>query len=513
MRIDKIYIKEFKNLKEFFIDLDENRLTNVFIGRNGAGKSNLMEAIVIIFRDLDLQEKPIFGYEMQYYCRGYKVKIEADYETNQILFFVNDIKISKKNFYIKNGDDYIYLPKHVFAYYSGPSNRLQKHFDKHQKKFSDALRKGDDKTLRPLFYARLVHSNFVLLAFFSFFEESSKKFLSTYFDLCGVESILFVLKNPYWNSKKKGTFEKGDFWGSRGIVKDFLERLYEFSLAPLSETITIGDEFSKTNSEATYLFIKDEGRLIEFAQYYKSNTEFFKFLESTYISDLIYEIKIKVKKSDGTVITFNELSEGEQQLLSVLGLLKFTKDDESIFLLDEPDTHLNPAWKFEYLNLIKEVVGKSESSQVIISTHDPIVIGGLKKEEVTIFDKKDLGIVTKNPDFDPKGMGVAGLLTSELFGLSSTLDPDTQKQLHRKRQLLYNDNRTLEDEKEMKLIEKELGDLDYTKTIRDPLYEKFIRSLFSRPEYQDKDLTPEDIAEMEKLTDEILDEILEEEKK
>ena len=27
----------------------------------------------------------------------------------------------------------------------------------------------------------------------------------------------------------------------------------------------------------------------------------------------------------------------------VLGLLRFTKEDEALFLLDEPDTHLNPA--------------------------------------------------------------------------------------------------------------------------------------------------------------------------
>ena len=54
MRIDKLKIKNFKNLKDFQIDIDESQLTAVFIGRNGAGKSNLLEAIVIIFRDLDL---------------------------------------------------------------------------------------------------------------------------------------------------------------------------------------------------------------------------------------------------------------------------------------------------------------------------------------------------------------------------------------------------------------------------------------------------------------------------
>lgn len=48
MRIDKLKINNFKNLKNFQIDIDETQLTSVFIGRNGAGKSNLLEAIVII---------------------------------------------------------------------------------------------------------------------------------------------------------------------------------------------------------------------------------------------------------------------------------------------------------------------------------------------------------------------------------------------------------------------------------------------------------------------------------
>ncbi|TOM44863.1 hypothetical protein CGH75_27395, partial [Vibrio parahaemolyticus] len=73
----------------------------------------------------------------------------------------------------------------------------------------------------------------------------------------------------------------------------------------------------------------------------KLPSEFFQDLESTYVSELISEVRIRVKlkKNDGSV-TFRELSEGEQQLLTVLGLLRFTAEDESLFLLDEPDTHL-----------------------------------------------------------------------------------------------------------------------------------------------------------------------------
>lgn len=44
------------------------------IGQNGSGKSNLIEAIVTIFRDLDLNEKTTFDYELTYQVRGQLVK-------------------------------------------------------------------------------------------------------------------------------------------------------------------------------------------------------------------------------------------------------------------------------------------------------------------------------------------------------------------------------------------------------------------------------------------------------
>ena len=83
MRIDKVYIKEFKNLKEFSVELDTEQLTNVFIGKNGAGKSNFIEALVIIFRDLDLKTVTIeFSYEIEYYCKNVTVNIDEGYWTN-----------------------------------------------------------------------------------------------------------------------------------------------------------------------------------------------------------------------------------------------------------------------------------------------------------------------------------------------------------------------------------------------------------------------------------------------
>lgn len=515
MRIDKLWIKDFKNLKNFEINFDEEQLTTVLIGHNGTGKSNLIEAIVIIFRNLDLGKPPEFSYDLTYYCRNNRIQIkaEADKKLNHTEVTVNGKNISFSKF-VKFSDRR-YLPNYVFAYYSGHSNRLESHFDVHQKNFYKDLLQNKEKPLRPLFYTRLIHSQFVLLSYFSFSDEKSREFLKKYLDIAGLESVLFILKKPPWKSKD------GDkrFWNARGVVQGFLSILYNQALAPLYKTERISMGYNKKrNQDHLYLFIPNGETLKNIAQIYGNNREFFKVLESTYISDLIYEVQIKVKKiNSNDTIMFKELSEGEQQLLTVLGLLKFTKDEESLFLLDEPDTHLNPAWKLGYLNLLEEVVGKQETSHILICTHDPLLIGGLLRNQVQIFKKSGSTgqIIATPPEYDPRGMGVAALLTSELFGLSTTLDLETQKKLDRKRELYL---KSLESEliheenEEMRMLSAELGSLDFTRTIRDPLYDKFVRAIMSRDDFKKPVLTPAERRKQEKIAQEIINEILAEEK-
>lgn len=512
MKLNKLWIKDFKNLKDFTIDFDVEQETTVLIGHNGTGKSNLIEALVIIFRNLDLDDSPAFAYKLDYLCRGYRVQIEADPDSSPMyLFFVDSKKIARTKF--TKDPDRTYLPNNVFAYYSGPSGRLESHFDIHQDKFYRELLAGNDKPLRPLFYARLIHSQFVLLSFFSFEDQESQEFLETYLNIEELESVLFILKKPPWTSRE------GDsrFWNARGVVRQFLSNLYDKSLAPRRSTERISLEYRRSHrEEQLWLFLQSQERLRSLAEQYGSNREFFKVLESTYISELIREVRINVKmKGTSNTLTFGELSEGEQQLLTVLGLLKFTKDNESLFLLDEPDTHLNPIWKLYYLNLLEDVVGEQDTSHIIICTHDPLVIGGLDKSQVQIFEKDNKGqIVTNSPEYDPKGMGVAALLTSEMFGLSTTVDLKTQEKLDRKRSLYLKRQEpglTEEERNEMRVLSNELGDLDFTRTIRDPLYDKFVRAIMSREEFQKPILSPEERRKQEKIAKKIIGEILAEE--
>ena len=61
-------------------------------------------------------------------------------------------------------------------------------------------------------------------------------------------------------------------------------------------------------------------------------------------------------------VSLENLSEGEQQLLTVIGLLRFTKDNDTLFLLDEPDTHLNPQWSYEYKEMLEEAIQDCNNS-------------------------------------------------------------------------------------------------------------------------------------------------------
>lgn len=245
---------------------------------------------------------------------------------------------------------------------------------------------------------------------------------------------------------------------------------------------------SHSDREYLYLCLENQQALEKIVKSYESQQDFFKAMESTYVSDLIDEVRVKIRvKTAGEFLTFRELSEGEQQLLTVLGLLRFTKDEESLFLLDEPDTHTNPAWSYEYLTLLARALDDTQSSHIIMTTHDPLIISGLRRQQVHIlYRESGTGQVTATlPEHDPKGMGVAGILTSEFFGLRSTLDPETLRQLDRKRDLTYRQDPLNEEElAALKKLENELEDVDYASITRDPLYEPYVKAMEQNDEYQ-----------------------------
>lgn len=502
MRIDWLWIDEYKNLKDLTINFSQDHLITVIIGRNGTGKSNVLEALTVIFSDLLTKEKmPTIKYRIAYEIRDRWVFIDADPHRRVVYQAKTIRKIDQQGPYPVGasfddlggapisrsklvGEESEHLPRFLFGYYSGESKRIKDLFYPYLKNYDTKLINNKNPGLKRMFFAEPVHSNFVLLTFVVNNKRQTEEFLQKRLGLeeGGIESVLFVLKQPYWY-KKDATDGDKRFWNSKGIVREFLARLYELSLAPIR--IKRREVYNVRRSrtlEYLYLFLKDIDALKELATG-TSFAEFFRDLESTHVSDLIDEvrIRIKLKKNDGSV-TFRELSEGEQQLLTVLGLLQFTSAEESLFLLDEPDTHLNPRWSVEYLQDIRDFLAdqndNNQTSHVLLATHNPIAVAELTKEQVQILkrDEETLHISAEEPSTDPMGMGYAGVITSKMFGLSAALDTTTQELLEKQRVLSAKDQLDVAERHELEGITARLGSLGFRYQMRDPVYTEYLRA-------------------------------------
>lgn len=472
MRIQSIYIDKFKNLSEFSADLDGSSPVTVVVGRNGAGKSNLLEALTIIFRDLDLGRTPEFGFELRYTCRGSDVLLSNLQNHRRLRIMIDGKRATKAELSGQNQNPRR-LPDFVFGYYSGPSNRLATHYVAHQAAFSRALREGDERPLRRLFYAEPSHSQFVLLAFF--LSEEPDMVLQNHLGIKEFDSALFVLKEPYWAARSSSSRQGNPrFWRARGAVSDLLDDIWELALAPmrLATDATLADGRRDRSKEHLYLYLRDRAGLVELAQrrYNGNPQELFKAFESILSADLLLEVRVRVKMlGNAGSLVFRELSEGEQQLLMVLGLLRFTSESESLFLLDEPDTHLNPAWSIDYVRLLEESADfDSSASQLVMATHDPLVISGLLKEQVLLLERSGEQTRARHPDEDPRGQGVAGLLTSEIYGLESDLDSITLEKVKLQRLLAARPLLSASEAEKLSGLTRELRDLGFTYSVRDP---------------------------------------------
>lgn len=482
MRLDKLTIgsakdsqtHQFKNLKNVTIDFDQDHWVTVVIGWNGTGKSNVLEALAIIFRDLIGKErKPAFAFKLAYRMgtgegvRHIHVDADPDRENEPFIIHVATdsdargegtlipfIEVDEAVSALRGkaikltaflNADAEYLPRYVFSYYSGESSRMHEVFRPYLESYDSKLRNGEDPGLKRLFYAMPVHSQFVLLAFMIQQSDVVRAFLDDHLGIDpddGIESVLFVLRQPPWKSKAPD----GDprFWNARGVVRDFLSRLQDIALAPIEISRQVSTSiWNKKNLQFKYLYVKDIAALRSLVGN-QAPAQFFRDLESTYVSELIEEVRIRVrlKKNDGSVI-FRELSEGEQQLLTVLGLLRFTAEDESLFLLDEPDTHLNPRWSVDYISYLKQFIAngtkQEETSHILLTTHNPLAVAELDREQVQILRmSKQEGqrqILACYPEVAPRGMGYAAIVTSDMFGIASSMDASTQLQLEKQRAL------------------------------------------------------------------------------
>lgn len=398
---------------------------------------------------------------------------------------------------------------------------MERLFDAHQRRYYDAVKLNDDADAcraaldaRRLFYCRPIHGIFALLSFLAFPDEEVSALLSEKLNITGFHSALANFREP-WFSKSSRSAQRDPFalWGAKGPAGACARRFLQTAFRPISLTErTIDDYRDKGESESQLAaFVRNRESLASFAEGYETDRDMFAALEAADISDLFRELYLWVTRTDDPSgdVGFADFSDGERQLLMVLGLTRISRGRRVLFLLDEPDTHLNPAWQNNYLELIRHWTGEAEEAdkcQFIMTSHNPLTISALRKEEVRVLSQGDGGVVASAPYADPRGLGFTATLT-EIFGLPSSLDPATQRDVDARNVLAAVHQRSDEQERQLIEINDKLNRLGFLFEDREPLYQDFLRAWHDL-KYADRPvLTPQQIearrAAMKRLIGEL----------
>lgn len=403
MVLKYLFVNDYKNLRNFEWDLEKTDYSQILciIGPNGAGKSNLLEALLHIFNCLAFSEKeePLFDFRLKYSIEESKIDIRSKKgERHGYTVLLNEVEIpfekiarlSKAWVLPKyNLETETLVPENVIAYYSGYSNRINQLFKTVNTESAKVYRQGKSIKLPPLLLLQPFHFKMILLSLFSFekdVEYIHKDFLLNYFGIENFESVaIHIKKHTNWVHDR----QYQNFFDTKGVIRNFLSSLdkvqkKENEAFNVSELLAPPFKITaKSNpllvNKVVYL-LKNHSSLTDLKSFIGFESDMFKILNTIYQAGFLTEIIIMIKKKDvENPISFDDLSEGEQQLLAIKGCIELLRGKNNLFLWDEPDTFLNPRWQWDLIPDLEKQIGEKTEDQFILTTHSPVLLSTNRK--------------------------------------------------------------------------------------------------------------------------------------
>ena len=168
----------------------------------------------------------------------------------------------------------------------------------------------------------------------------------------------------------------------------------------------------------------------------------------------------------GLRVPLEHLSDGYQSvvalatdlMISLLQQWPTVDAAEGTVLIDELGAHLHPRWRMRIVPSLRQVFPRV---QFLTSTHDPLCLRGLGDGEVVVVKRDPDGEVVAVTDLPSvAGLRVDQLLTSEHFGLNSTIDPELDSLFAEYYLLKAKPHRTAADTRRLGELQKQLDGLD-----------------------------------------------------
>lgn len=155
------------------------------------------------------------------------------------------------------------------------------------------------------------------------------------------------------------------------------------------------------------------------------------------IKEIVWSVDLNepiVRLSNNEIRPFSFLSDGFRYLILLAGELatrsfilnkhlgkEVLKEVHGLVLIDEFGIHLHPALQNDALLKMQSTF---PNVQFIVTTHSPLLLNGLRKEQVHIISvDKEGNRVCNHPEEDIVGLGANDILTN-VFGLPTTMDKE-----------------------------------------------------------------------------------------
>jgi energy-coupling factor transporter ATP-binding protein EcfA2 len=488
MKLRRISIDGYKNLRQCELVFDQQPLLNAVIGSNGSGKSNLIEAILHILIDVYLRRLPPFDFEFEFESQGRDVRLTG--KASRLTVEVDGVAMPASRFTrsLREGPAQVYYPELTFVYYSGECRRVRSLIKRYQRHFERLTRTSEADKYRPLFVESTNEQSQIILL--SLCAHREREFLKRLGSIEAVD-VSVVLRSPSGFDPK---IHEPKLWNTEGAVRRIIAAIDDTANVQETGPQTDSDSEEANDSNAyseirTYKFSNDiPGKtILDLAsRLVRSEDNLYVAFQHLATRGILLLVDYQLRASD-RYFSFNQLSEGEKQLIAVVGALTLSNQADNLILLDEPDTHLNPQWTWEYPSMLRDAFEDDQLSRstVLMATHDPVMISGMTREQVWLAQTESVEMpMFTHPVRNPRGQGIANLIcSSEFFGLPSSLDKETQKLLDERLDISLKEDLTEAEKARLRELNEELEIIVQPGiSERDPDYVEFLRQKYRRLE-------------------------------
>lgn len=387
MRLKSIHIGEYKNLKDFSLSFDGDSFIDVFVGKNGTGKSNLFEALIEVFRHLDQ-----FGNADNKIKFDYKLTYEIDESITEIEWKDGQLRINDEKDRKSLGKTP--FPDNVLIYYSGHNNTVADLVTRYENSFRSRIKGANLGASRRFIGIGPEYKSLLLSVLLS--QPKANKATQFIKEKLGITSVgdelVLELKRPKFADgrlKQLGVDSIDDFetrthfWGADGITRTFLDKL----TACIKGEFKHGDIYKRDKD--TY---RISVNLKLFQKHFKidSPSDVFRQFDNIKTLEMLTDITIAIKLNGGKDATIAYFSDGQFQSVYIYSITELFKDRNCITLLDEPDSFLHPEWQFDFLKQVFEITDTAaKTNHVLMSSHSAVTLIPHEKKKIKFFDIKN----------------------------------------------------------------------------------------------------------------------------